>query len=106
MKRIHLVIIIATIVTASLLLGATEPRTKWEYARFRYGGPSKWNWVAPGVSEEGKNLHELCKRLGTKIRPNEVSVYTFLDWAGSQGWELVIIDQRTGYAVSWCKRPR
>jgi hypothetical protein len=106
MKRRHLVIIIATIVTASLLLGATKPRTEWEYARFRYGGSAKWNWIAPGVSEEGRNLHELCKRLGTEIRPNEVSVYTFLDWAGSQGWELVIINERSGYIISWLKRPK
>ena len=105
MKRIHLVIILATVVTASLLLGATKPQTKWEYARFRYGSTAKWNWMAPGVSEEGKNLQELCKRLETKIRPKEVSVYTFLDWAGSQGWELVIVDQRAGHIVSWFKRP-
>lgn len=106
MKPTHLIIIAVIILAIGMLLGATKPRTNWEYARFRYGGPSKWNWIAPGVSEEGKNLHELCKRLGTKIRPNEVSVYAFLDWAGSQGWELVIVDQRTGYAVSWFKRPK
>jgi hypothetical protein len=107
MKRTKLVIIIATVLTASLLLSAQKNPKEWEYARLSYGRLSKWHWNAPGVSAEGADVKELCKKLSIETLPGKTNnVFVVVDWAGSKGWELIVVTQFSEYSVGWFKRPK
>jgi hypothetical protein len=108
MKRIHLVIIIATVLTVSLLLGARENPKKWEYARLSYGSIGKWHWDEPGVSAKGVDVKGLCNKLSIETPSYEknIDVYVVADWAGSKGWELIVVTRYQEYSVGWFKRPK
>ncbi len=106
MKRTHLVMMAAIVLTVALLLGAQKPARKWEYAKLRYGVHSKWSWMSPGVSIEGKNVNELVKKLSIETPLKDEGVFEIVDWAGSQGWELIVVDRESTYSVGWFKRPK
>ena len=108
MKKTKLVIIIATVLTASLLLGAGKNPKQWEYAKLSFGRHTRWSWKAPGISAEATDVKELCKKLSIEMPPHETDVFIVVDWAGSKGWELAEVtrDEGYGYAVGWFKRPK
>lgn len=106
MKRTKLVIIIATVLTVSLLLGAQRNPKKWEYARLSYGKLNKWYWSTSDISAEGANVEELCKNLSIEAPQTKKNVLTIVEWAGSQGWELAVVVKHQKYSVGWFKRPK
>ena len=112
MKKRHLVIMIMIVLTVGLILGTQKQPKQWQYARLRYKTARKWSWTAPGVYAEGNNVIELCKKLGIKIPPNigsssdEANLFAVVDWAGSEGWELVLVSQYVEFSAGWFKKPK
>ena len=106
MKRTNLIIMIAVVLVVGWLLGAQKQPKKWEYARLNFGQIAKWSWMAPGVSIEGKNVNELVKKLAIETPLKGEGVYAFVDWAGSRGWELIVVTRMGNYSVGWFKRPK
>ncbi|MHC4120322.1 MAG: hypothetical protein ACYSWO_22750 [Planctomycetota bacterium] len=112
MRKAHVVTAVAIVLVAVLLLGAYEQTPKWEYARFRYlyGAPSRavrWSWTSPGVYAEGANVKELGTKLSIKLPPKGAGAFSIVDWAGSNGWELVTVEaMEAEYTIAaWFKRP-
>jgi hypothetical protein len=108
MKKTKSVIIIATVLTVSLLLGTGKNSKKWEYARLSYGSIGKWHWDAPGVSAEGVDVKELCNKLSieTPSYKRNIDIYVVADWAGSKGWELIVVTRYQEDSIGWFKRPK
>jgi hypothetical protein len=110
MRRTHLVMVVAIVLVTSLLLGAQKQAKQWEYARlsYGYGRGVRWSWTAPGVSVEGGNVNELCKKLAIKIPANGAETFVVADWAGSRGWELVIMEsiESESAVAAWFKRQK
>lgn len=106
MKRTKLLIVIATVLMVSLLLGSQERPEQWEYARLSYGMYTNWYWSEPDVSVEGEDVAELCKKLSIETPQIENNVFVIFDWAGSQGWELATLTRHPEYSVGWFKRPK
>jgi hypothetical protein len=112
MRRTHLVIVVAIVLATGLLLGAQKQAKGWEYARLRYGYGAfgkhvNWSWSAPGVFVESVNVNELCKKL--KVQPpNSKNPLSLVDWAGSQGWELVTMEsvEAEFTVAAWFKRQK
>lgn len=101
-----MILSIAAVLVAALLLGAQKPAREWEYARLNYGQVNEWQWMAPGISIQAKDAQEMCVKLGLPSNTDS-SIYTIAEWAGSQGWELIIVQHRDARrAVGWFKRPK
>ena len=106
MNKIRLITIAAILLTLDWVLGAQKPIKQWQYAQLYYDMLSDWKWVSPDTTAIAKDLDDLCEQLAIEVPSNEDAVfYTIVDWAGSQGWELVIIRGNTEYTVGWFKRP-
>ncbi len=113
MKKAHLTIACVLVLAAVLLLGAQKQTEEWEYARFRYvyGAPSRavrWSWTSPGVYAEGANVKELGTKLAITLPARGANVYSVVDWAGSNGWELVTMEaMEAEYTIAaWFKRQK
>jgi hypothetical protein len=119
MRRKHLAMTVIAVLSLSFLLGTYRAPQDWEYARLSFGyvwpvpdkpvyTPPGWVWTEPGVLVEGEDLEELCEQLGIEVPRNEASVFAVVDWAGSQGWEMVTVQSlrplRTTSA--WFKKPK
>lgn len=113
MKKSHLMIAGVIVLAAVLLLGAQKQTQEWEYARFRYvyGTPSRavrWSWTSPGVHAAGANVKELGTKLAITLPARGADVFSVVDWAGSNGWELVTMEaMEAEYTIAaWFKRQK
>lgn len=107
MKRTHLVMVVAFVLATGLLLGAQGQTTKWEYARLSYGRfADSYSWTVHSVSAESKSMSGLRKKLQIETAPNKDDALTIINWAGSQGWELIEVIRYPDYAIAWFKRSK
>ena len=107
------------ITTLILVLGLTmvvqgqrEP-VRWEYAKVQVvpfgakaGSNALWIWKEPTINVEGEDISDLCRQLNINVTyGEEPDFYTVIDWAGSNGWELVLLNyQDVNSTSAWFKR--
>lgn len=106
MKRTHIAAVAVLILTVGFLLGAQKPKTQWEYARLTFDRIQGWNWMAPDMALEATRLSDLSRSLGIEVSSKTEGVYAVTDWAGANGWELIVLNQTPQHAVAWFKRPQ
>ena len=113
MKKISTFLLVVICFFSILVIGAAHknnPGPKWEYACFQYKQTILSMWKTPDITVDDGNITELYKKLGIKSSklPFPPS-FEMLNYAGSQGWELVNIysedHSTTGMFMYWFKRP-
>lgn len=119
MRRKHLAMSVIAVLSLSFLLGTYRSAQEWKYARLSFGyvspvpdrsgwTPPEWAWTEPGVFAEGADLEALCEQLGIEVPRNEANVFAVVDWAGTQGWELVTVQslRPQSTTAAWFKKPK
>jgi len=107
MKRLQVIACIIVVLGFCLLAGAKKEPDKWQYARINFDEFTNYSWAEAGVYKEAENIDHLCRELSIDIPQDEsANLILLCDWAGSNGWRLVSIEQRRGYVQAWFKRPK
>jgi hypothetical protein len=58
------------------------------------------------MSISSRGLEELCKELNITIDTNNPSIHVLFNYAGSEGWEFVAINEHKDETIYWFKRAR
>ena len=111
-KTLILTTLILVLGLTMVVQGQKEP-SRWEYAKVQVapfqataGSESVWIWKESTVYAEGEDLIDLCRQLNINVPDGEEpDLYTVINWAGSNGWELVLLNYQGVNSTSvWLKR--
>jgi hypothetical protein len=101
MKRLVLLLVL-------LFASTVSAQSQWEYGFFYFfgGAEPSWAWTTNEGTIESDSLEEFWEELtgGTWFGMSGVNVAT-LSWLGSEGWELVDVEEGTTTTAYYFKRP-
>ena len=110
MKRFHIVTaLVVLMLMLTMMVNAQRDdgngNHSWQYATIHVEPFGTWFWTEPALHAEGKDLNELCRELSIVNTLNDnPSLSVIVSWAGTNGWEMVSMQQKPGTVVGWFKR--
>jgi len=108
MKKTIIVTTLILVLGLTMVVQGQKEASGWEYAKFHFAPMNAKDcvWKESSVYAESENLTDLCWKLKINV-PNgeEPELHTIINWAGSNGWELVLINnQNVNFTSVWFKR--
>lgn len=105
MKRFVIAMTLMFVLAITMLVQGQNDAGKWEYAKVTWNSFGAWSWNEPTLSAEGEELVDLFQELSIEIPVGkEADLYSIVNWAGKNGWELVTMEQRDRFVAGWFKR--
>jgi len=113
MKKTLIITTLILVLGLTMVVQGQKESGGWEYAKVQVapfqataGSNAVWIWKEPTVNVEGEDLIDLCRQLKINVPyGEEPDFYTVINWAGSNGWELVLFNyQDVNSTSAWFKR--
>jgi hypothetical protein len=105
MRRFVIVMMLLFVLVLSMIVQGQREDGKLEYANIQFDSFGVWFWKEPTLYAEGEELDDLFDNLSIRVSASDnADLYTLVNWAGKNGWELVSMDQRVSFTSVWFKR--
>lgn len=105
MKRFVIIMTLLFVLTLTVIVQGEKESGVWEYANIQFDSFGVWFWKEPTLYAQGEEVSDLCRELSIRLPGNEEpDLYTLVDWAGRNGWELVAMDTKVTHIAAWFKR--
>jgi hypothetical protein len=109
MKKTLIITTLILVLGLSMVVKGQKDAGGWEYAKFHVSpmDAKECVWKEPNAYAESENLTDLCWQLKIDVPSGEKpELHTIINWAGSNGWELVLVTNQelVNFTSFWFKR--